>query len=57
MRILARLVSALALLVTIGAPLLFLWGRLELPEVKAWMLVSSIGWFATAPLWMDRKEG
>jgi hypothetical protein len=56
MRILARLVSALALLITIGAPFLFLVGRLGLPETKMWMLVSTIGWFATAPLWMDRQH-
>jgi hypothetical protein len=57
MRVLARLASAVALLITIGAPLLFLSGRLDLPQTQVWMLAATIGWFATAPLWMDRKSG
>ena len=57
MRVLARLASAVALLITIGAPLLFLSGRLDLPRTQVWMLAATIGWFATAPLWMDRKSG
>jgi hypothetical protein len=55
MSLVARLLSAAALLTTIGAPVLFFWGRLTLPQAQTGMLVATIGWFATAPLWMARK--
>jgi len=29
---------------------------MSLPSVKTWMLVFSVIWFATVPLWMDRKS-
>jgi hypothetical protein len=55
MRAVARLISGVALLTTIGAPVLFFWGRVTLAQSQGWMLVATIGWFATAPLWMARK--
>ncbi len=56
MRAVARLISGVALLATIGAPVLFFWGRLTLAQAQTGMLVATIGWFATAPLWMARKS-
>ncbi len=55
MRAAAQLISGVALLMTIGAPVLFFWGRLTLAQTQAWMLVATIGWFATAPIWMAPK--
>jgi hypothetical protein len=51
----ARLVSWLALAGTILPPVLFLNDRLALERTQLWMLVATIAWFATAPLWMDRR--
>ena len=28
--------------------------QMALPSVKTWMLVFTVIWFATVPLWMDR---
>jgi hypothetical protein len=52
---LAKAVSALALAGTILPPLLFFAGRLDLAQVKTWMLVSTVAWFAATPLWMERE--
>jgi len=49
------IVSLLALAGTILPALLFLGGAMQLSQVKTWMLVATITWFVTAPLWMGRK--
>ncbi len=54
MRILLRAVSGLALVGTIAPPLLFVANVLDLDQVKAWMAVATVAWFAATPLWMDR---
>jgi hypothetical protein len=51
----ARIVSLLALAATIAPALLFFNGRATLEEVKLWMLLATVVWFLTAPLWMDRN--
>ncbi len=56
MRAFARLVSWLALVGTILPPLLFFADRLDLPQVKLWMLVATVVWFAATPVWMDRER-
>lgn len=55
MRTIARIVSWMALAATIVPALLFFADRLELAELKTWMLAGTIAWFAATPLWMDRK--
>lgn len=57
MKKIAALVSWLALAVVLVPPIAYLAGAAALPAVKLWMLVGTILWFATVPLWMDRKEG
>lgn len=52
---LARLVSGLALAGTLLPPVMLMTGRIDLPTVKWWMLVSAVAWFAATPVWMDRK--
>ena len=49
-------ISWLALAGAIIPPCVFLGGGMELPQVKTWMLVSTVIWFATVPLWMGRKQ-
>jgi hypothetical protein len=54
MKVLLRAVSGLALVGTIAPPLLFVANVLDLDQLKAWMAVATVAWFAATPLWMDR---
>ena len=51
----ARFVSILSLVGTIAPALLFVAGRIDLAQVKLWMLIWTIAWFVATPIWMDRK--
>ncbi len=55
MKRVAQILSWLALAVTLVPSLVCLAGRIDLPQVKMWMLVGTIAWFITAPLWMEHK--
>jgi hypothetical protein len=55
MRTLARIISVLSLAGTIMPALLFFAGRIDLVQVKFWMLVWTVAWFVATPIWMDRK--
>jgi hypothetical protein len=55
MRILAQVLSYLALVATVGLPLLFLRGDLDLPATHRWMMAGTVLWFLTVPWWMGRK--
>jgi len=55
MKQITRLLSLLALAGTIGPPLLFFADRLALPDMKFWMSVSTVVWFAATPVWMERE--
>lgn len=52
-----KLLSYLALVGVIAAPIAYLAGSMELPVVKNWMLASTLLWFATVPFWMNRRAG
>jgi ACR3 family arsenite efflux pump ArsB len=56
MRTLLQIISWLALAGTILPALLYLFGSLDLVRVKWWMLLATIVWFVTVPLWMGRKK-
>ena len=53
----ARLVSWLALAGTILPAVLFVNDRMTLDQTKFWMLVATVAWFASAPIWMERRGG
>ena len=55
MKKLAKILSMLALVMTILPALLFFADILSLPRAKAWMLMSAIVWYVSAPLWMKIK--
>ena len=55
MRKLAQIVSWLSLIGVIVPSVLYLSGQTTLPAVKMWMLVFTIVWFVTVPIWMERK--
>lgn len=54
MRTAAQIVSWLALLGTLVPSVIYLAGGTSLDAVKTWMLVSTIAWFLTVPVWMGR---
>jgi len=55
MRTLARIVSVLSLVGTITPAVLFVASRIDLAQVKLWMLVWTVAWFVATPIWMDRQ--
>jgi len=55
MRDLARIISWIALAGVIVPSFLYLSGQMELPRVKWVMLIATVVWFATVPLWMGRQ--
>ena len=56
MRTAAQIVSWLSLLGTLVPAIAYLAGSITLDAVKTWMLVCTVVWFLTVPVWMDRKE-
>lgn len=57
MKRIAALISGLALAAAIAPALLFFFDKMTLDAVKLWMLVATVVWFVTAPLWMEHKVG
>jgi hypothetical protein len=57
MRPLAQFCSGLALLTTVGVPLLFLFHpRLTLGDVQWCLLLAMVLWFVATPLWLERAD-
>jgi hypothetical protein len=57
MILVAKIISWISLVALIAPAILFLAGRMEeLDDVKMVMLISTIVWFASAAMWMWRKE-
>lgn len=54
----AQLVSWLCLIVLVVPSVLFLTGKLQsLDQVKLVMLITTVVWFVSAPLWMWKEKG
>jgi len=51
-----KLVSAIALAVTIAPSLLFFLGVLEIAPMKWIALAGTIAWFISTPMWMGRNK-
>lgn len=51
-----EIVSYLALLGIVAAPLHFYAGTLDLEQNKFWMLAATVVWFATASLWIGAEK-
>jgi hypothetical protein len=51
----ARVISMLALIATILAPVLFFAARISLDAAKQWMLIAMIIWYVCALMWMKIK--
>ncbi len=58
MRTIAQIISWLSLVALTLPSILYLNGsRMELDTVKNIMLVASLVWFLSAPLWMWKEKG
>ncbi len=55
-RIVAQVVSWLALAGTILPPFLFFTGRIDLDTTKVAMLVATVVWYVATPFWMGRER-
>lgn len=51
----AKIISLIALLVTVLPSGLFFVGAIDLSMVKTLTLIGTIAWFISTPLWMSRK--
>jgi len=56
MKNLLVVISILSLVITIVPSFLVFAGVMTLEMNKTLMLVGTIGWFVTAPSWMNKKE-
>ena len=54
--IVAKIISWLSLVALIVPSIMFLAGRIDLPQVKNMMLIAKIVWFVSAAIWMWPKE-
>jgi hypothetical protein len=55
MKRIAQLLSFLALVGTLLAPLLFFADAVSLAAMQRWLLVAAILWFVATPFWMEHK--
>lgn len=51
----AKIISWLSLIAVIAPSIMFMAGRMELPQVKNVMLIATIVWFVSAYFWMWHK--
>ncbi|MGB9603026.1 MAG: hypothetical protein ACP5MG_05725 [Verrucomicrobiia bacterium] len=56
MRIVLQIVSALAVVGLLSAPILFFNDLLTRDRVNTLLLICTLLWFISAPFWMERKE-
>ena len=56
MRAFAKSIGFLSLAATIVPSALFMLKFMPIEQVRWFMLAGTVGWFATAPLWMNADE-
>jgi len=56
MKLLAQLISLLALAGTVGLPVLFFLDQMPLPRVQSLMLAAAVAWFIATPFWMEQAK-
>ena len=58
MKLLAKILSIIALIATVLLPVLFLTGSIKLEFVKTGLWILTIVWFIAAAIWMwERNSG
>jgi hypothetical protein len=55
MKMLAKIISGIAIVGLLCAPLLFYNNRISQNQTNEILLISSIIWFLSAPFWMEVK--
>lgn len=56
MRTIAQIISYIALIVLVAAPILFYSAAITLERNKSMMLIATIVWFITAIYWMGKEK-
>ena len=56
MVLVAKLISWISLVALIAPAILFLAGHMELDQVKLIMLIATVVWFVSTPLWMWKEK-
>jgi len=56
MRIVLQIISALAVIGLLSAPVLFFNDLLARDRVNAILIISTLLWFISAPFWMERNK-
>jgi hypothetical protein len=56
MVLVTKLISWISLIVLIAPSILFLGGKMELDQVKLIMLMATIVWFVSTPIWMWKEK-
>ena len=56
MKKLLEIISYLALIAVVAAPVLFYAGKVDLDQNKLWMLIATVVWFASAACWIGTKK-
>ena len=51
-----EIISYIALVLVVVAPVLFYAGKWSLDQNKLWMLLATVVWFATASFWIGTKK-
>ena len=51
-----EVVSYLALVLIVIAPIMFYSGKWDIAQNKLWMLVATIVWFVSAAFWIGTKK-
>jgi len=57
MKKIAMVVSFIGLAGVVLPPVLFFMDKMPLGMMKGWLLGATLVWFASTPLWMERKGG
>ncbi len=55
MKMLLKIISYSALIITVIPSIMFLRGAMELDRVKMLMLAGTILWFIVTPFWMGKE--
>ena len=54
MKLIAKIASGVGLILTVGPSFGVFQGAMELDTAKIFMLVGTVIWFVSAPVWMNR---
>ena len=53
LKLIAKVTSGIGLILTLGPSIIVFLGSMELDTAKLFMLVGTVLWFASAPVWMN----